>query len=115
MEVPGIAGVSLSLTQYPAWSDPQEPDQVEGDPYPAGTQGAIFKIDLVVHLAGSIPGGDITGFAVDDDQLAYAIPVLVNQGDGSTHVEYRLWKWCDLGMDGPRSEDASWSTVKALY
>jgi hypothetical protein len=99
-EVPGIESIDLTLIKNQTWSPPTDPDDVEGDPYPEGTQRVIYESNMLITLKGTIPDTDITGFTVDDLLEFHVIPVTANEGTAEERQEWRLWKWRDLFQEG---------------
>ncbi len=106
---PGVESVALNFVPAGAWSDPDNPLEVEGDEYPDGTQYRTYQTDLTVNLKGTIEGTEVNVLLVRDTVRFYVIPV----GDPE-NPEYRLWKWMDL-TQGFRTQSSDWSTLKALY
>jgi len=106
---PGVKTITLHLSPITTWEAPANPYEVEGDTYPEGTQVRRYQTDLSIELKGTNNDG-YSGYEVNDHVDFFVIPVDV---DGST--EYRLWKWRDIGNGFLRTEDSSWSSVKALY
>ena len=88
---PGVESISLRFENLSVWSPPTNPFEVEGDPYPAGTQYRRYQTDMDINLKGTIEGSEVNVLLVYDKVEFYVIPVEV---DGAT--EYRLWKWRDI-------------------
>lgn len=112
--VPGVESIELTLTPDGPWEAPTNPDHVEGDPYPVGTLRRVYTADLLVVLAGDIPGDPTNAFQVQHQQEFHVIPVLVPIPGQDPRVEYRLWKWRHFGGWG-LTEEVTWSMIKALY
>ena len=105
--VPGIKDVSLDLTANDLWQTVVG-GTVEGDPCPENTQWRSFETDMVLTLESTIGGSDVYIWLVRDRLIFHCVPVAV--GDA---IEWRLWKWRDVLT--LRTEDASFSQIKALY
>lgn len=105
--VPGIKNVWLDLTPYGVWQTVVG-GVVDDDPCPENTQWRAYETDMLLALKTNIGGSDINQWLVQDRLIFHVLPVLV-EGE----VEWRLWKWRDVVT--LRTEDASFSQIKALY
>lgn len=105
--VPGIKNVSLDLTPNGVWQTVAG-GVVADDPCPENTQWRSFETDMMFTLKSTIGGSDVYIWLVADRLIFHCVPILV---DGE--VEWRLWKWRDVLT--LRTEDVSFSQIKALY
>ncbi len=106
--IPGIKSISITLTPIGPWADPLNPDEIDGDPYPAGTTWRSYDADIEVTLKANIGGTDINGWLVETTFIFHCIPV---QAEGGTR--WKLWKWREV--NGRGVDSASWGSIKALY
>ncbi len=113
---PGIDIIDMALIPNGIWTEPSN-ELIEGDAWPAGTLERVYSTDLTVILKSTLPDDpDIIGFLVNSRLQFHIIPVRVPDSSAlGYHKEYRLWKWHDLDSFGYRTEDANFSTIKALY
>lgn len=106
--IPGIKSISVTLTPNGVWADPIDPDEVDGDPYPPGTQWRSYDADILVTLKANIGDTDISQWRVLTTFIFHCIPV---QAEGGTR--WKLWKWREV--NGRESASSSWGGIKALY
>ena len=97
-EVPGIQSITLDLPADGVWSNPGDPDHVEGNVYPAGTKERFYHTNMNITLQSNIGDSNINAWLVQDRLRFHVIPVRIeNENDpGTYHTVYRLWKWRDI-------------------
>ncbi|MBM4117408.1 hypothetical protein FJ251_06625 [bacterium] len=105
--VPGIEDVEMTLMANGLWQTVAG-GVVDDDPCPENAQWRSFETDMTLTLESTIGGSDIYIWLVEDRLIFHCLPILV---DGET--EWRLWKWRDILT--LRTEDASFSQIRALY
>jgi hypothetical protein len=104
---PGVESIDLRFNAAGVWSAPDNPLEIFGDEYPAGTLFRNYLTDAVLNLKGTIEGTDVNVLLIRDTVRFYVIPV-----EGG---EYRLWKWVDIEQGFRATGDSSWGAIKALW
>jgi hypothetical protein len=96
--IPGIKSIDLDLTANNSWSNPLNPDDVDGDPYPVGTKMRSYNTQMLITLKSNIPGTEFNGWKVEDLLIFHVIPVRIENlnAPGTYHTVYRIWKWRDV-------------------
>lgn len=106
--IPGIKSIDITLTPIGPWADPLNPVEVDGDPYPPGTQWRAYDAVILVTLKANIGDSDVNAWLIPTTFIFHCIPV---QAEGSTR--WQLWKWREV--NGRGTESTSWGSIKALY
>lgn len=109
-EVPGVQSIEMEFAADGAWSDPGDPDHVEGDPYPEGTRERYYQTEIRITLQSNIGDSNINAWLVRDRMRVHVLPV---QTAGGT--EYRIWKMRDIISGLRSSEESSWGSILAIY
>jgi len=96
--IPGIKSINLSLDPNNSWANPDDPDHVDGDPYPVGTKWRSYNTTMLITLKSNIGDSQINGWDVKDLLIFHVIPIQVENTNapGNYHTVYRLWKWRDI-------------------
>ncbi len=95
--VPGIRSITVDLLANGVWAIPTDPDQQDGDPYPAGTIWRAYETNMLITLKGTY-GENTNAWRVEDRLIFHLIPVRVADplAPSGYHTVYRLWKWRDI-------------------